>query len=361
MHNYPVADIDLAALRHNFSKVKEYAPEAKVMSVIKANAYGHGDIEVAKALNCSDAFAVARLSEGIRLRKAGIEKPIVILEGILSTKQCEQASEYDLSPVFHNLQQIQRLSTLTLAKPLTFCWLMVETGMHRLGFASDKVSETVTRLKKTENIAGEIGLMSHFANADIPGDERNTEQQVTMSKAIAGHNGPTSMANSAAIMTLPTSHHHWIRPGIMLYGSSPFNDKTALSLGLKPVMQAKAQLIAIEWLQSGEQVGYGGTWQADKPMQVGTVNIGYGDGYNRLLSNVGHVSIGNKVVKVLGRVSMDLICVDLSELSMVEVGDEVILWGDERVSVDQVAKQAKTIAYELLCQLNQRVTRQYYG
>jgi alanine racemase len=361
VHNYPVADIDLAALRHNFSKVKDYAPKAKVMSVIKANAYGHGDIEVADALKDSDAFAVARLSEAIRLRNAGIDKPIVLLEGVHSPAECEQASEYKLSPVFHNQQQIGFLSTLTLAKPLTFCWLMVETGMHRLGFSADKVNETVRRLKKNENIEGEIGLMSHFANADTLNDDRTTKQQRVMAKVIADHIGPISMANSAAIMSLPTSHYHWVRPGIMLYGSSPFGEKTAQSFNLKPVMQTKAQLISIEQLQVGEEVGYGGTWQADKPMRVGTVNIGYGDGYSRLLSNVGQISIQNKKVNVLGRVSMDMICVDLSELKKVEIGDEVILWGNAVLPVDLVAKKAKTIAYELLCQINQRVTRHYHG
>ena len=358
---YPVAEIDLAALKHNFRRVKDTAPNSKVMSVIKANAYGHGDIEVANALPGSDAFAVARLSEAIRLRNAGIDKPIVLLEGIHSPDECQQASEYGLSVVFHNEQQIAYLSALTLTKPLQFCWLMIETGMHRLGFAPDKVADAITTLTNSNNIAGDIGLMSHFANADTLNDDRNGKQLAVMTKVMSEHRGPISMANSAAIMSLPTSHQHWVRPGLMLYGVSPLNKKTAQSLNLKPVMQLKAQLIAIEQLQRGEQVGYGGTWQADKLTRIGTVNIGYGDGYSRLLSNAGQVSIQNQIVPVLGRVSMDMICVDLSGIDKAEIGGEVMLWGDESNPVEQVAKQAKTIAYELLCQLNQRVIRDFHG
>ena len=362
MPTYPIAEINLAALKHNFLRVKDCAPNSKVMSVIKADAYGHGDVEVAKALHKSDAFAVARLLEGIQLREAGIDKPIVLLEGIHSKSQCEQAARFELSPVFHHQQQIQWLSESTsLSAPLSFCWLMVETGMHRLGFSPEKINEAIIELKKSENIDGDIGLMSHFANADSEGDERNQQQQAVMSELLAGHIGPISMANSAAIMTLPDSHQDWVRPGLMLYGASPFEHKTAQSLDLKPVMQTKAQLISVDELQEGDQVGYGGDWQANKAMRVGTVNIGYGDGYNRLLSNRAYVSIHHQVVKVLGRVSMDMICIDLSAIEQAKIGDEVVLWGNGNVSVDQVAKQAQTIAYELLCGLNQRVERQYHG
>ncbi|MFT7234590.1 MAG: alanine racemase [Methylophagaceae bacterium] len=358
---YPVAEISLQALKHNYSRVKDFAPNSKVMSVIKANAYGHGDIEAAKALHKSDAFAVARLSEGIRLRDAGIAKPIVLLDGVHSKAQCQQASEYSLSPVFHHHQQIQWLSELRLAKPLLFCWLMVETGMHRLGFTPDKINDAVISLKNTQNIEGEVGLMSHFANGDRVGDERNAKQQTVLTHVMLGHTGPISMASSAAIMSLSDSHHHWVRPGLMLYGASPFGNQTAQSLNLKPVMTTKAQLISVDQLQVGDEVGYGGTWYAKDSMRVGIVNMGYGDGYSRLLSNVGYVSLHNQAAKVLGRVSMDMICIDLSELDNAKIGDEVILWGDEIVPVDQLAKQANTISYEILCQLNQRVMRHYHG
>jgi alanine racemase len=216
-------------------------------------------------------------------------------------------------------------------------------------------------LKNSQNITGEIGLMSHFANADCLDDDRNQQQLNKMLQAQSSKPEPISMANSAAIMSWPDSHQQWVRPGIMLYGSSPFDDKTADDLNLKPVMTLTAQLIAIEQLKAGDEVGYGGDWQASKDMRVGTVNIGYGDGYNRQCSHNSKVWNHNQLVNVLGRVSMDMICIDLSSISYADIGDEVILWGAEAVPIDNVAKQANTISYELLCQLNQRVTRQYHG
>lgn len=361
MQTYPVAHIDLAAIKHNLTQVKTFAPTSKVMSVIKANAYGHGDAEVAKALIASDAFAVARLSEGLRLRQAGIDKNIVILEGIHTTMQLKLAAENGLSPVFHNPLQIALLAEIALVKPLQFCWLMIETGMHRLGFTESTMFAALATLKNSQNIIGEIGLMSHFANADSLDDDRNQQQLNKMLQAQDSEYAPISMANSAAIIALPDSHQQWIRPGIMLYGSSPFDDKTADDLNLKPAMTLMAQLIAVEQLKAGDQVGYGGDWQAAKNMMVGTVNIGYGDGYSRQCSNNSKVWLHNQLVDVLGRVSMDMICIDLSSINQAKIGDEVILWGVEAMPIDNVAKQANTISYELLCQLNQRVTRQYHG
>jgi alanine racemase len=361
VQTYPVAHIDLSALKHNLTRVKGFAPDSKVMSVIKANAYGHGDIEVANALAESDAFAVARLSEGLHLRQAGINKKIVILEGIHTADQLQLAAENDLSPVFHNRSQIALLSEIELIKPLQFCWLMIETGMHRLGVTESTMPAALATLKNSQKVIGEIGLMSHFANADIMDDNRNQQQLNKMLQAKDTESAPISMANSAAIISLSDSHQQWVRPGIMLYGSSPFDDKTADDLNLKPVMKLTAQLIAIEQLKAGDEVGYGGDWKATKNMKVGTVNIGYGDGYSRQCSNNSKVWLHNQLVSVLGRVSMDMICIDLSSISSAEIGDEVTLWGVEAVPIDRVAKQANTISYELLCQLNQRVTRQYHG
>ena len=361
MQTYPVAHIDITALKHNLNKVKGFAPDSKVMSVIKANAYGHGDIRVAIALEESDAFAVARLSEGIHLRQAGIKKNIVLLEGVHDLEQLQLAAENDLSPVFHNRVQIALLSDAKLIKPLQFCWLMIETGMHRLGIPKAELPGALTTLTNSHNINDEIGVMTHFANADNPNDYRNKLQMNNLLESKAIENVNTAMANSAAIISLPGSHQQWIRPGVMLYGSSPFPDKTADDLGLKPVMKLAAQLIAIEQLQAGEQVGYGGDWQALKEMKVGTVNIGYGDGYSRQLSNKGKVWVHDQLVDVLGRVSMDMICIDLSSIHNVKMGDEVILWGIEQLQIDFIATYANTISYELLCQVNNRVVRQYNG
>tara|TARA_R110002111_G_scaffold40203_9_gene75372 strand:- start:479 stop:1564 length:1086 start_codon:yes stop_codon:yes gene_type:complete len=361
VQTYPVAHIDLAAVRHNLSRVKQLAHDSKVMAVIKANAYGHGDVEVAQALQDSDAFAVARLSEGLRLRRGGITKNIVILEGINNVAQLRVASENDLSLVFHNAQQIALLSEAESIKPLSFCWLMVETGMHRLGITQSQLTDALKSLTTSEKITGEIGLMSHFANADSINDARNLQQLIQMQQANERQDAPISMANSAAIMSLPKSHQQWLRPGIMLYGSSPFEDKSAKELGLKPVMTLMAQLIAIEQLNVGDQVGYGGDWKATKPMTVGTVNIGYGDGYQRQLSNRSKVCIDDQLVDILGRVSMDMICIDLSTITDPKIGDTVTLWGNDILPVDTVANYTNTISYELLCQVNQRVTRLYHG
>jgi len=361
VQTYPVAHIDIAALKHNLNQVKGFAPDSKVMSVIKANAYGHGDIQVAFALIESDAFAVARLSEGIQLRQAGIKKNIVLLEGVHNMEQLQLAAENNLSPVFHNKSQIDLLSVTELIRPLKFCWLMIETGMHRLGISKAGLAVALKTLMNSHKINGEIGVMTHFANADKPNDYRNELQMDKLLEFKKIENVTTAMANSAAIISLPDSHQQWIRPGVMLYGSSPFPHKTADDLGLKPVMKLAAQLIAIEQLQAGEQVGYGGEWQALKVMKVGTVNIGYGDGYSRQLSNKGKVSVHNQLVDVLGRVSMDMICIDLSSINNVKIGDEVILWGIEELQIDCVATRANTISYELLCQVNNRVVRQYNG
>lgn len=360
MSSYPVAYIDLAALQHNFERVKQLAPNSKIMSVIKADAYGHGAAQVAQALHASDAFAVARISEGIQLRAAGIEQAIVILEGVHSADDLQAAADHNLSLVFHHSSQLELLTSTQLIRPLSFCWLMLETGMHRLGFSSQQLEQALTVLKSSSNIDGKVRLMSHFANSDLIGDPRNQQQLAILMDCANQYGLETSMANSAAILSIEASHGEWIRPGIMLYGASPFDDQSPHDLGLKPVMLLRSELIAMHALNIGDSVGYGGNWTADKVGQVGIVSIGYGDGYSRHLSNVGSVVIHTKKVPILGRVSMDMIAVDLSSLSNVAIGDEVILWGNDLLTVDDMAQKANTISYELLCQLNERVVRNYH-
>ncbi len=360
MSSYPVALIDLAALQHNFERVKQLAPNSKIMSVIKADAYGHGAVQVAEALYSSDAFAVARLSEGLRLRKAGIQQAIVLLEGVSSIVDLQTAAENDLSIVFHHASQLELISRAELTKPLSFCWLMVETGMHRLGLSVSQLDHALNILTASPNINGEIGLMSHFANSDLVGDRRNQQQLDKLMDCADKYGLQTSMANSAAILSLTASHGEWVRPGIMLYGSSPFEDKLAQDLDLKPVMTLSSELIAIQPLKTGDMVGYGGSWVSEEPSRIGIVSIGYGDGYSRHLSNVGSVLIYDQKVPIVGRVSMDMIAIDLSSLSDVVVGDRVVMWGNELLTVDDMAHKANTISYELLCQLNERVKREYH-
>ncbi|NQY27163.1 MAG: alanine racemase [Piscirickettsiaceae bacterium] len=358
MHSSPTAKIDLNALQYNLSRVKEIAPRSKIMSVVKANAYGHGLIQSAQALSDSDAFAVARISEGVRLRQAGIQQPIVILEGAFSQTDFELASEHCLSLVFHQVAQIELFKILELATPLEFCWLMVETGMHRLGVAINNVDMALIALNQSPNISDTIGLMSHFANADERNDPRNQQQLDKILQLTEKHECTLSMANSAAILSIDDSHGDWVRPGLMLYGISPFEKSSAIDLGLKPVMTLTSTIITIQDLVEGEQVGYGGEFVADKPTRIATVAIGYGDGYSRQLSAVGTVLINNKITPVLGRVSMDMICIDISDIEA-KIGDDVCLWGDKKLPVEIIAQQANTIPYELVCQISERVTRNY--
>ena len=357
MPNFPYANIDLNALKHNLSKVKEFAPNSKIFAVIKADAYGHGAIEVAQALVDADAFAVARVDEAIELRNAGIEKVIILLEGVRSSQELLLASQYQLSPVFHSEYQLAFLNQHVLPQPLTHCWLMIETGMHRLGINPELAEQYVTQLNAINNITGPIGIMSHFANSDSLDDPRNQSQLEQLAN-LSSTSSLISMANSGAIITLSESHYDWVRPGIMLYGSSPFADKSADDLGLKPVMKFVAKVSAIQQLNAGDQVGYGGDYIAEQSITVATVSVGYGDGYHRSLASKGYVDINGQLLKVVGRVSMDMICVDVTNTN-VDVGGEVVLWGSEILSIDTVAGWADTISYELLCHVTGRVARVY--
>ncbi|MCX4187226.1 alanine racemase [Methylophaga sp. OBS4] len=357
--DFPVAYIDVAALRHNLSQVRAYAPDSKVMSVIKADAYGHGVREVAAALQGSDAFAVARLSEGIQLRQYGVTHPIVLLEGVNTAEDFIAAAEHDLSPLIHLQSQVDLLQTITLPKPLQFNWLMIDSGMHRLGIRPERALVALEALAACDNVQGEIGLMSHFANSDLVGDKRN-QAQLTHMLSLKQQTGlPVCLSNSAAVVSLPESHLEWVRPGLMLYGISPFENRFAVALGLKPVMQLKTKLIAIYDLQVGEQVGYGGDWTASEPTKIGAASIGYGDGYSRHLSNKAPVLINGRLANVIGRVSMDTICIDLNDFDNVAVGDEVLLWGSESLPVEQLAQLAQTIPYELVTVICKRVQREY--
>ena len=333
------------------------------MSVIKANAYGHGATDVAHALQESDAFAVARLPEALALRQAGIMKPIVLLEGVLNADDLQQAATNHCIPVLNTAEQITTFTNVTLETPFDTVWVKADTGMHRLGLPINNVHAAWQAISTSQNVAGRVGLMSHFAhkqnNQGGKFDPVNKAQLKRFSDIIAGLGSTveTSMANSAAILSQPMSHGEWVRPGLMLYGMSPLADKSAAALNLKPVMQLQAEIIAIQSLQAGEQVGYGGTWTCPEAMKIGVIALGYGDGYPRLLSSVGRVSLHGQLVPVVGRVSMDMITIDLSTQPQAKVGDVVSMWGDDILPIETVAADAETINYELTCQLTPRVPR----
>lgn len=359
--DYPHALIHLDALQHNLAVVRQYAPRSRVMSVIKADGYGHGVEAVAEALHDSDAFAVARVREAVQLRELAINKPLIVLDGAATAADLITAAEYQLSLVFHHPSQLDWLSQTDLPQSLPDAWLMLETGMHRLGLRAEQFPQAYGKLTSCGVLANSPGLMSHFANSDLNDDPRNDAQMHLMADFKSRYQLPVCFANSGAVMQLPDAHHEWVRPGLMLYGASPFKDKTAAELGLRPVMELRARLLARQVLQPGEQVGYGGDWQAEKTTLMGVVSIGYGDGFNRHLSGRGEVLIHGQRAAVLGRVSMDTVCVDLENCPQAQPGDEVIIWG-EKLPVEQAAIQAGTIPYELLTQINPRVKRIYrYG
>lgn len=359
MSRYPFARIDLAALKYNLQRVRQFAPQSKVMSVIKADAYGHGVIQVAQALKQSDAFAVARLKEAITLRQQGFQQPITVFEGVSTIEEWQLAAEYDLTPVLHQQKHLDFLLKADIKQPFPFMWLMLETGMHRLGLPAPVIEQIIKQLEGRTDLIEKLGLMSHFANSDLVNDARNQQQLAVMQNLAEKSGLPVCMANSAAIISLPASHYQWVRPGLMLYGVSPFADKSGAEVGLKPVMQIISKLIASQQLSAGDEVGYGGQWTAEKTMRMGVVSIGYGDGYSRHLSNAGEVVIRGQRVPVIGRVSMDTICVNLEACPEARLDDEVIIWGTEALTVEWLAEQAGTIPYELLCCVTPRVIREY--
>jgi len=316
------------------------------MPVIKANAYGHGMLQVAKELTCADGFAVAQLSEAITLRKNGIEKPITVFQGFSDSQQLQSIFKYSLRPAISQAWQIDLLESSEQTTKIDV-WLKINTGMGRLGVQLDEVESCFQRLKNI-NFIEQTGLMMHFANADQP-DHKSNQLQLDRFTGISSLLGvQTSVSNSGAIISSLCEEQDWVRPGIMLYGSSPLIDKTATELQLKPVMSLHAELIAINELKKGQSVGYGDSWICPEDMRVGIVNIGYGDGYPRQATDA-PVLVNGQLSRLIGRVSMDSIAVDLRGVQA-EHGDLVECWG-KHISVDDVAACANTISYELLCNL----------
>lgn len=355
------AVIDHAALRHNFQRVAAAAPGCPVMAVVKANGYGHGAAAVARTLSAAgcDRLAVIGTGEALVLREAGVRTPILLLQGVYRTDELALVDQLQLDLVVHQGWQVDALLAARPARPVRV-WLKVDTGMHRLGFAPAQVAAALARLRTASAVQQPPGLLSHLACADRLGDPHAEAQIGCFDRLAAEHpDCPTSLANSAAILGWSGARRGWVRPGIMLYGSSPFSDgPSAAELGLRPVMQLRSELIAVRHLQAGDPVGYGGTAVCPEPMPVGLVAGGYGDGYPRHAPSGTPVQVAGQRVPLLGRVSMDSVCVDLRGCPQARVGDPVVLWGDDP-SIDEVAAAAGTIAYEPLSQLTLRVERQH--
>jgi alanine racemase len=361
------AVIDLAALSANLEVVRRHAQGCRIAAVIKANAYGHGMLRVARALRQADAFAVASIDEAVDLRLAGIEQPIILLEGFFSAEELLLIQHHRLTIVLHHQDQLQTLEDfisnrqLDTASPLSV-WLKLDTGMHRLGFDPQRTVELVKRLQGCPLVNENLVLMTHLANADDRHDALTQQQIALFNNSVAalgdGQRINCSIANSAGILgwadSAISSASDWVRPGIMLYGASPFSDTHAADHDLRPVMTLKSRLIAIQTLKAGTAVGYGGHWQCPEDMRIGVVAIGYGDGYPRAAGNGTPVLLNGKRVSLIGRVSMDMIMIDLRGQDAAAIGDEVILWG-EGLPVEEIAASAGTIAYELLCSVTHRV------
>ena len=351
------ATIHTDALRHNLGQLRARAPGSRVMAVVKADGYGHGLERVARALGAADAFGVAALSDAERLRAAGLSQPIVLLSGINEPDDIARVRELGVESVVHHHSQLEMLEQAPLGAPVR-CWLKVDSGMHRLGFAPDTVREAHARLQAAPAVAGDIVLMNHFASSDeFDGDNgagRQTREQLRVfAEATAGLPGARSLANSAGVLGWPQAHADWIRPGGALYGMSVVAGTTGADFGLRPAMTLATRLIAINPVRRGEHVGYSATWTCPEDMPVGVAAIGYGDGYPRAAPSGTPLRVNGQPAQVIGRVSMDLMAVDLRGVDA-RVGDPVVLWGPE-LPVERIAEGAGTIAYELTCSITRRV------
>jgi alanine racemase len=343
------ASISASALSHNLDVARRHAGDAKIWAVVKANAYGHGLLRAAKALESADGYAVLDFSEALKLRNAGVTRPILMLEGFFEPDDLALLTRYQLTPVIHSAEQIEILQKTPLESVID-AYLKVNSGMNRLGFTLDNVRVAWNALKENPKI-GSITLMTHFADAEGSGV---AAQLGWFGSIVQPFEAPRSLANSAALLRFPETRADWVRPGLMLYGCSPFTDQTAAALGLKPAMTLSSRLIGVQNLTPGERVGYGFTFEAKAEMTIGVVACGYADGYPRHAPSGTPVLVAGQLTKTVGRVSMDMLCVDVSELPEAYIGTPVTLWG-EGLSADEVAAVAGTVSYELLTGLGARV------
>ncbi|MGA2187755.1 MAG: alanine racemase [Steroidobacteraceae bacterium] len=348
------ATIDTTALRHNLQVVRQCAPRSRVMAVIKANAYGHGLLVVARALESADAFAVARVDEGLRLRQAGIDTRTVLLEGVFDGGQLQAAAAAGFELVVHTAEQVELLRQAPPGAGFTV-WLKLDTGMNRLGFKGRAFDAAHAALGAMPAVRSPVNLFTHLSSADDPELPTTPQQLARFNAATAAMSGERSIANSAGMLSYAQAQADWVRPGLLLYGASPFFGSIGADYGLKPAMTLHSQVIALKDLEIGERVGYGGDWTAQRPTRLAVAAVGYGDGYPRSLASGSPVLVNGERAPLAGRVSMDMIGIDVSDLnSAPQLGDPVTLWG-EGLPVEEIAVWADTIPYELLCGISQRV------
>lgn len=349
--------LDLDALNNNLNIVSQYAISSKIVAMVKANAYGHGAIEIAKALEGKVAYlGVASINEALVLRQAGIKNKILLVAGFFDSSELQLIYQYSLAVVLHAPWQIETLLSQTEAKKIDV-WLKYDSGMHRLGLNAQQFHQAMVQLKDCPWVEPDIKIMSHFACADDRSQVHLNQQYMAFERLVESYQGFSySLANSAAILAFSKSHHHYVRPGLMLYGCSPFEDKTAQSFQLQPVMCFSSEIIALRQCLKGDTVGYGATWRAARTSIIATVAVGYGDGYPRHLSDEAYVLIDGIKCPIVGRISMDTLTVDVTHLEHIELGKRVILWGKD-LAVEEVAKFSNTISYDLLCRTGLRTFR----
>ncbi|GIZ13746.1 alanine racemase [Pseudomonas sp. NCCP-436] len=351
------AVIDLQALRHNYRLARELSG-ARALAVVKADAYGHGAVRCAHALEEeADGFAVACIEEALALREAGIRAPILLLEGFFEADELALIEQHDFWCVVHAQWQLQAIEQARLGKPLTV-WLKLDSGMHRVGLHPAEYAEAYRRLQACANV-GKVVLMSHFARADEPDCERTLEQLSAFEQASVGLDGEVSLRNSPAVLGWPQVPSDWVRPGIMLYGATPFEVDQAQAARLQPVMTLESKIISVRELPAGEPVGYGARFVAERPTRVGVVAMGYADGYPRHAPSGTPVAVDGQMTRLIGRVSMDMLTVDLTDLPNAGLGSRVELWGKQVLASD-VAMAAGSIPYQIFCNLR-RVPLHYQG
>ncbi|MCO8166951.1 alanine racemase [Pseudomonas sp. 21LCFQ02] len=347
--------IDLNALRHNYRLARQHSG-ARALAVIKADAYGHGAVRVAQALQAeADGFAVACIEEALELRAAGVRGPILLLEGFFEAQELDLIVEHDFWCVVHSQWQIEAIERTAVGKPLTL-WLKLDSGMHRVGLFPADYQVAYQRLLASGKVA-DIVLMSHFARADELDCPRSAEQLAVFEAARQGLKALTSLNNSPALLGWPQINSDWVRPGIMLYGATPFEQAHPLADQLQAVMTLESKVISVRELPAGEPVGYGASWITDRPSRIGVVAMGYADGYPRHAPTGTPVIIDGQAARLVGRVSMDMLCVELTDLPAAGLGSHVEFWGPN-LSASAVAAHAGTIPYQLFCNLK-RVPRQY--
>jgi alanine racemase len=348
------ATVDAAALRHNLQVVRRWAPRSRVMAVIKANAYGHGLVAVARALGAADAFAVARVDEGLTLRAAGVVTPTVLLEGVFDREQLDAAAAAQFELVVHTAEQIELLRAAAPGQRFRV-WLKLDTGMNRLGFKGAAFAAAHASLSTLAAVQSPVNLFTHLASADEPELPTTADQIACFVAATRAFPGERSIANSAGMLSFADAQADWVRPGLLLYGVSPIAGAIGADYGLRPVMTLRSHLIALKDLAAGERVGYGGNWTASRATRLAVAAVGYGDGYPRNLGSGTPVLVNGERAGLAGRVSMDMIGIDVTDLQREpRLGDPVILWG-EGLPVEEIAMWADTIPYELVCGISQRV------